>query len=40
MPAEALVYGVQGVFCMAALILGAAAILTAIVWRMERRQST
>lgn len=38
-PADALVYGVQGAFHMAALILGAAAILTAIVWRMERQNS-
>jgi EmrB/QacA subfamily drug resistance transporter len=35
-PAEALVYGVQGTFRLAALILGADAVLTAAVWRMER----
>jgi EmrB/QacA subfamily drug resistance transporter len=35
-PAEALVYGVQGTFHAAAVILMAAAILTAVVWRMER----
>ena len=35
-PIEALVYGVQGTFQVAALILGAAAILTAVVWRLER----
>jgi EmrB/QacA subfamily drug resistance transporter len=34
-PAEALVYGIQGTFRVAALILCAAAILTAVVWRME-----
>lgn len=33
--AEALVYGVQGTFRLAALILGADAVLTAVVWRME-----
>ncbi len=37
-PAEALVYGVQGTFRVAALILCAATVLTAIVWRMERSQ--
>jgi len=35
-PAAALVYGLQGTFHVAALILTAAAILTAVVWRMER----
>ena len=35
-PTEALVYGLQGTFHVAALILSAAAILTAVVWRMER----
>lgn len=35
-PAEALVYGVQGTFRIAALLLGADAVLTAAVWRMER----
>lgn len=34
-PAEALVYGVQGALRFAALILCAATILTAVVWRME-----
>lgn len=33
--AEALVYGVQATFRIAALILGADALLTAVVWRME-----
>jgi EmrB/QacA subfamily drug resistance transporter len=33
---EALIYGVQGTFRITALILGADAILTAVVWRMER----
>lgn len=35
-PTAALVYGVQGTFHVAALILSAAAILTAVVWKMER----
>jgi hypothetical protein len=35
-PVEALVYGVQGAFRIGALILGVAAILTAVVWGMER----
>lgn len=35
-PVAALVYGVQGTFRVAALILGVAAILTAVVWRIER----
>ncbi len=35
-PVEALVYGVQGTFRIGALILGVAAILTAVVWGMER----
>jgi hypothetical protein len=35
-PTEALVYGVQGTFRLAATILCAATVLTAIVWRMER----
>lgn len=33
--AEALVYGVQGTFRFAALLLGADAVLTAVVWKME-----
>ncbi len=37
-PAEALVYGVQGTLRIAALILGATTVLTAVVWRMERSQ--
>jgi MFS family permease len=37
-PAEALVYGVQGTLRIAALILGATTVLTAVVWRMERFQ--
>src|SRR5919199_1890883 len=35
-PAEALVYGVQNTLRIAALILGATTVLTAVVWRMER----
>ncbi len=35
-PVAALVYGVQGTFRVAALILCVAAILTAVVWRIER----
>jgi MFS family permease len=35
-PASSLVYGVQGTFRIAAMILCAAAVLTALVWRMER----
>ena len=37
-PAEALVYGVQNTLRIAALILGATTVLTAVVWRMERSQ--
>jgi EmrB/QacA subfamily drug resistance transporter len=37
-PPEALVYGVQNTLRIAALILGATTILTAVVWRMERSQ--
>jgi EmrB/QacA subfamily drug resistance transporter len=35
-PADALVYGVQHTLRVAAFLLSAAAILTAVVWRMER----
>lgn len=35
-PIEALVYGVQGAFQIAALILGAAVLVSSMVWRMER----
>lgn len=35
-PIEALVYGVQGAFRVAALILGVAVLLSGVVWRMER----
>jgi len=38
-PAEALVYCLQGTFLVAALILGAAAILTIVVWKMESSQA-
>jgi MFS family permease len=38
-PAEALVYGVQKTFLVAALILGAAAILSIVVWKMERSKA-
>ena len=34
--AEALVYGVQGTLHFAAFILGAATLLTAVIWRIER----
>ncbi|WP_242022210.1 DHA2 family efflux MFS transporter permease subunit [Microcoleus sp. FACHB-831] len=37
-PVEALVYGTQGAFRASALILCAAAVLTAFVWRIESRQ--
>ncbi|MEO8890337.1 MAG: MFS transporter [Coleofasciculaceae cyanobacterium] len=33
---EAFVYGVQGVFQVAALILGVAVLVSGVVWRMER----
>jgi MFS family permease len=36
-PAEALVYGVQGTFRIAAVILCVAAGLTAVVWKLEQR---
>ena len=35
-PATAMVYGVQGTFLIAAVILCAATVITGIVWRMER----
>jgi hypothetical protein len=35
-PAYALVYGVQGAFRIAAIILFVAAVLAAFLWRMER----
>jgi len=35
-PVEALVYGVQGSFHIAALILGVAVFLCGVVWRMEK----
>lgn len=35
-PASAMVYGVQGTFRIAAIILLAATVITGIVWRMER----
>lgn len=34
-PIEALVYGVQGSFHVAAMILGVAVLVSAVVWRME-----
>jgi MFS family permease len=36
-PIEALVYGLQGTFQIAALILCVALLVTGVVWRMERR---
>ncbi len=36
-PAEALVYGVGGTFRIAAAILCVAAVLTAVVWKLEQR---
>ncbi|HEY9891559.1 MAG TPA: MFS transporter [Candidatus Sericytochromatia bacterium] len=38
-PIEALVYGLQGTFHIAALILCVAVLVTGVVWRMERRSS-
>lgn len=36
-PPEALVFGVQGAFRVAALFLGVAAVLIAVAWRRERK---